>query len=210
MRQPWCIASIPFIKGLSDSDLSSAEEDQQPDSADDDHQPASAEDDRQPDSADDDNQLRRSEDHQQAGSADDQHEAPSLETLDKNNVENAKGVQSGEGQDEKNFGTNPILGKIFDLQTDISLIAKHVASVPKQDIRELLQKVKTKFSELETVINENTDDPDFPVKYDVNPDIYMVCIHLICFILLTLYEDQFLVKYYTYLILSTTDPVITL
>ena len=92
-----------------------------------------------------------------------------------------------------------IFGELFELQKNLALISKHVVYVPKEDILELFQSVKTIFSEIQTLSNGNydggvvydlpkTDDPYInvtntviPVESDGNPDIEMVHIYLCMF-----------------------------
>ncbi|PWA64404.1 phospholipase-like protein [Artemisia annua] len=161
LRQPWCNDSIPFIKGLADRDL-----------------PCDAEQDdgHQADNADDDKVADTEEDEEEADVTDDQHHGPSFNR-----------VNSTEAPKETNVSTSAILSELFHLQSNLLFISKHIKSVPNQDIRKLFNDVKTRVSEIVTVLNanvdggvvydqDNTDDPNTRanVDADVNPDIDMV------------------------------------
>ncbi|PWA39700.1 phospholipase-like protein [Artemisia annua] len=171
LRQPWCNDSIPFIKGLADRDL-----------------PCDAEQDdgHQADSADDDKVADTEEDEEEADVTDDQHHGPSVQDLDEDDVENSNRVNSTEAPKETNVSTSAILSELFHLQSNLLFISKHIKSVPNQDIRKLFNDVKTRVSEIVTVLNanvdggvvydqDNTDDPNTRANVDADvPDIDMV------------------------------------
>ena len=208
MSEAWYTDSIPFITDLADDphlvdsedDRSSAtgDADDQPDSEDDqqtpiidgDQHPDIEADQPLPDIANDNQQVNTEQEHQQS---------PTSEGLDTNDAVNVNRVQAPEVRNHQSITPESLFAELMIVRHDIELVARHIVSVPREDIRELYEDVKSRFAKLEKMYNihyggsggsdkKNTSDPNIhisthmPVEPDANPDLHNVCTNLLSII----------------------------
>lgn len=104
-----------------------------------------------------------------------------------------------EAQKESNVSNEAVLRELFHLESKLTFIGKHITGVTEEDVRDLYDAVKTRVSEIGSLIganadagvvhdqrnaaepNTSVDNTGFQVESGVIPDIDMVCIYRLCF-----------------------------